>query len=147
MVKFNDNKYFFVAVDFDGTMVHHPGGTSLEHYHKQKFIPVPDALKWCNYFIDLGIKLILWTSRGKQSGLDDAIEYMQKNNINLYGINNNIIQKSWSDSPKVHAHVYIDDNGLVPLFYPIKGKRGVVNWDIVGPMVTDRFYNKEKYYF
>lgn len=141
-----DLKDFKVAIDFDGCMVHHPFGNTVEDYQSSDMIPVPDAIDWCLAFNSIGIKLILWTSRGTQSFLHQAIEYMESNGIKLFGVNDNEHQKSWSDSPKVHAHVYVDDNGLVPLCYPIPEKRGVVNWKVVGPMVLNRFRNKEKFY-
>jgi hypothetical protein len=141
-----DISNFKVAVDFDGTMVHHPGKQNVEDYEYMEYEPVPYALEWLRIFMKMDIGIILWTSRGLQSFQNRAVEYMTENDIELYGVNNNEDQKSWSDSAKVHAHVYVDDNGLVPLTYPIPGRRGVVDWQIVGHMVLDRFFNRERYY-
>jgi len=140
------HKPFVCCLDFDGTIIHHPGNKSFDSYGAEPEIPVPYALDWCRNFNSLGLRLILWTSRGTQSFLDKAIQYMEKAGIDLWDVNNNEEQKQWSDSRKIHAHVYVDDNGLSPLCYPIPGKRGVVDWTLCGPMVLDRYNNKDKYY-
>ena len=44
--------------------------------------------------------------------LADAIEWFKKNDIKLYGINDNPSQSSWSKSRKVYADIYIDDRNL-----------------------------------
>lgn len=138
------HKPFTVAIDYDGTMIHHP---MIKGNYGEEPIAVPHAIEWCQRFDSLGIRLILWTSRGSQDDwISHAVCYMQKIGINLYGINNNPDQIGWSDSRKIHAHVYVDDNGLAPLCYPIPGKRGVVNWKIAGHMVLERFNNKDVYY-
>lgn len=50
--------------------------------------------------------------------LQDAIDWFEKYNIPLYGVNNNPSQHSWTDSPKVYANMYIDDAALgIPLVY------------------------------
>ena len=138
---------FKVAVDFDGCMVHHPSGNTVHDYRNTPLVPVDGAIDWCQKFTNMGMKIILWTSRGTQSFLSEAQQYMFESGILVWAINNNPDQKYWSDSSKVHAHVYVDDNGLVPLVYPIEGRRGVVDWERVGPMVVERFVNKSKYYF
>lgn len=48
--------------------------------------------------------------------LDDAVDWFNKHNIPLYGINTNPNQKSWTKSPKAYGKLYIDDAALgVPL--------------------------------
>lgn len=44
--------------------------------------------------------------------LDEAVKWFQKNDIKLWGINKNPEQKEWTTSPKVYAHLYIDDSSL-----------------------------------
>lgn len=86
------------AIDFDGTIVKskYPGIGD----------PVPGALETMNELIDAGHDIILFTVRsGKE--LREAVKYLQDNEIELYGINENPDQKSWSDSPKVFANVYL----------------------------------------
>ena len=44
--------------------------------------------------------------------LSHAVAWFEKHKIPLYGININPTQASWTDSPKVYAHYYIDDIAL-----------------------------------
>ncbi|HKJ65905.1 MAG TPA: hypothetical protein VJ969_10905, partial [Desulfopila sp.] len=54
--------------------------------------------------------------------------------IELYGVNENPLQKSWTDSPKVHGNVYIDDSAFgCPLIFPKGFHRPCVDWEAVGP--------------
>lgn len=92
----------YIAVDFDGTCVTH------EYPRVGRDIGAVPVLK---KLVDAGHKLILNTMRsGKE--LADAIRWFIDNNIPLFGINENPTQKSWTASPKVYAHIYIDDAAL-----------------------------------
>ena len=52
-----------------------------------------------------------------------------KTGINLFGINENPTQYSWTNSRKVYGHIYIDDAGYgCPLIYPLNGDRPYVDW-------------------
>ena len=42
----------------------------------------------------------------------DAVNWFKKNDIPLYGINENPDQSSWTTSPKPYCHIYIDDAAL-----------------------------------
>ena len=89
----------YIAVDFDGTCVTH------DYPRIGKEIGATKVLK---RLVEAGHKLILNTMRsGKE--LQDAIHWFNKNGIELYGVNENPTQKHWTTSPKVYAHMYIDD--------------------------------------
>ena len=62
--------------------------------------------------------------------LDAAVKLCSKNNIILYGVNENPAQHIWTQSPKPYAHVYIDDAALgVPLINnPDLSHRPYVDW-------------------
>jgi hydroxymethylpyrimidine pyrophosphatase-like HAD family hydrolase len=114
---------FYVSVDFDGTIVHHA--------YPDMGPPVTGAIATLRDWQRRGYKIILNTMRsGKE--LQDAIDYIQKNGIELFAVNENPTSKSWTSSPKVLAHVYIDDAAFgCPLVYPpldSKYKRPYVNW-------------------
>lgn len=128
-----------IAVDFDGTCVTH------EFPKVGKDIGASSVLK---ELVKKGHKIILYTMRshpdennqGKTlSGevttndtLQDAIDWFTKNNISLYGINSNPTQKKWTSSPKVYAHLYIDDAALgTPLKYDEDSSisRPYVDWN------------------
>lgn len=92
-----------IAVDFDGTIV--------EHKYPNLGKPVPGAIKVLRVFNQLNFKVILWTMRsGKE--LQDAADYLIDNGIELWGINENPEQKTWTTSPKQYAQIYIDDAAL-----------------------------------
>lgn len=92
----------YIGIDFDGTCVTH------EYPRVGKDIGAVPVLK---KLTDSGHFLILNTMRsGKE--LDDAAQWFIDNDIPLYGVNENPSQKSWTLSPKVYAHLYIDDAAL-----------------------------------
>lgn len=108
-----------IGIDFDGTIV--------EHTYPYIGAAVPFALETLKQLQDNGHKLILWTMRS-DSYLDEAVDYLTKNGITLYGINTNPTQKEWTNSPKAECQLYIDDAALgCPLKYHIE-KRPYVDW-------------------
>lgn len=112
-----------VAIDFDGTCVTH------EYPRVGKDIGAVPVLK---KLTDSGHKLVLNTMRSGDE-LADAIQWFIDNDIPLYGVNENPDQKSWTASPKVYAHIYIDDAALgCPLIYD-HGLSSIpfVNWTAV----------------
>lgn len=121
-------------IDFDGTVVTH------EFPKIGKDIGAVPVLK---KLIEAGHHLILFTMRsnfigepgsigsiGNGKHLDDAIDWFNKNNIPLYGIQTNPTQHTWTNSPKSYAEIMIDDSALgCPLIYNEKiSKRPYVNW-------------------
>ena len=110
----------YIAIDFDGTCVTHDYPRIGKDIHA---IPV------LNKLVSNGHKLILNTMRsGKE--LRDAINWFKENGIELYGANENPTQKNWTNSPKVYAHMYIDDAafGCPLLNMPEISDRPFVNW-------------------
>lgn len=103
----------YICVDFDGTCVEH------DFPHVGKEIGAAPVLR----YLAKDHNLILYTMRGdsdtcgdkKYTFLSDAIDWFRQHDIPLYGINENPRAK-FSDSPKVHADIYIDDRSLgIPL--------------------------------
>lgn len=92
-----------IAIDFDGTCVTH------EYPKIGKNIGAAPVLR---KLVECGHKLILFTMRSDLNGdLGDALKWFEKENIPLYGINENPSQ-TWSTSPKAYAHYYIDDSAI-----------------------------------
>jgi hypothetical protein len=115
-----------VAVDFDGTCV------ANEYPRIGKDIGAAPVLR---KFIEKGHKLILYTMRsGKE--LREAVDWFRENGIPLYGVNENPSQKSWTDSPKVFAHAYIDDAavGCPCKFAPETSSRPHVDWSALADL-------------
>ena len=117
-----------IAIDFDGTCVTH------EYPNVGKDINAIPVLK---NIVNKGHKIILYTMRhGKE--LQDAVEWFVNNNISLYGINENPTQKAWTKSPKIYAHIYIDDAALgCPLVFNEEySDRPYVNWEAVQKLLV-----------
>lgn len=112
-----------IAVDFDGTCVTHA------YPDVGKNIGAEIVLKKLS---DKGHKIILYTMRPSSKEiivnaktskvskthdyLQDAINWFEKYDIPLYGVNDNPSQHLWTNSNKVFAHMYIDDAAIgVPL--------------------------------
>lgn len=90
-----------IAIDFDGTITTKncfPEISELRPYAKE-------AIK---HFQKAGHKCILWTCRYGKS-LEDAINWLAKNNIKLDAYNENLYPLP---SRKIVADVYIDDKNV-----------------------------------
>lgn len=108
-----------IAVDFDGTCVTH------EYPEVGIDIGAQPVLK---RLVAEGHQLILWTMRSGQP-LQDAVDWFKKNDIPLFGVNENPEQKEWTDSPKAYAYVYIDDAAYgAPLVVNEEGVRPHFDW-------------------
>lgn len=124
-----------IAIDFDGTVV--------DHCFPDIGEPVPGAFFWLKKFQEHGAKLILWTMRSdsQKSGpvLTEAVEFCRNNGVEFWAVNENPTQKEWTGSPKVYAHIYVDDaaHGCPLRTNPRLGGRDYVDWDVVGPSVLE----------
>ena len=112
-----------IAIDFDGTCVTH------EYPRIGKDIGAVPVLK---KIVENGHRLLLLTMRSGDK-LDEAKKWFEDNEIPIWSANENPEQKSWTESNKVYAHIYIDDAGLgVPLMNaPHYSDRPFVNWNEV----------------
>lgn len=119
-----------IILDFDGTCVTHSFPNVGEDIGA---IPVLKEI------VNKGHNLILFTMRpsGQKSyhryGVDtlqDAVDWFKDNNIKLYGTQTNPSQSNWTNSPKAHGQLIIDDTSLnIPLIYDLKiSNRPFVDW-------------------
>jgi len=113
-----------ICVDFDGTIV--------THDYPNIGKPVPDALRVLQELRRADHKIILFTMRSGKN-LKEAEMYLQNNGVQLYGVNRNSTQRSWTQSPKAYGHLYIDDAALgIPLTEDEEfSERPFVNWSEV----------------
>lgn len=110
-----------IAVDFDGTCVTH------DFPRIGRDIGAVPVLK---ELVAAGAKLILFTMRSG-TFLSDAIDWFSSNGIELYAANENPQQREWTASPKVYAHIYVDDAAFgAPLIHP-PNERPFIHWDSV----------------
>ncbi len=124
----------YICIDFDGTIV--------DHAYPSIGSPVPEAIKWMKRWIELDAQLILFTMRGNKL-LKDAIRYLDENDLKFYGYNHNPTQREWTNSPKAHGHIYVDDAAFG---CPLKKYPGLlrksVDWSVVGPVIEAILLNK-----
>lgn len=115
-----------IAMDYDGTVV-----TAVDPPAIGKDI---GAKPWLRTWVQHGARLILWTVRSGD-GQAAAVKWYKDAKIPLWGIQKNPEQSAWSQSPKAHAHLFVDDKAFgVPLIKPKSGKP-YVDWSVVGPAV------------
>ena len=97
------------------------------------------AIPILKQLVDNQNKLILLTMRSGKL-LDNAVAWFEENGITLWGIQDNPDQKSWTDSRKVYAQVYIDDAALgCPLsFDESLSDRSFVNWKEVESLLEEK---------
>lgn len=121
---------FQIAIDFDGTCVTH------EYPRIGRDIGAIPVLKKLR---EEGHDLILFTMRSGEP-LQEAVEWLKKQGIDLYGINVNPTQSDWTKSPKAYAQIYIDDAALgCPLIYPKNLKeRAYVDWEKVEEWLIEK---------
>lgn len=119
-----------IALDFDGTVVTH------EYPYVGEDVGAVPVLK---ELIAAGHQLILFTMRSGKL-LDDALAWFERNDIELYAVNENPEQKSWTSSVKVHANIYIDDCALgCPIRFEDGVRRPFVDWQKVREILA---YNR-----
>ena len=125
----------YICVDFDGTIVDH----SFPAIGK----PNVGALAWIRTWQDLGAKIILFTMRsdGQHHGnvLSEAVNYLERHDIRLFGINHNPTQISWTTSPKAYGEIFVDDAAFgCPLVHPIGFNRPCADWSVIGPAIEEK---------
>lgn len=128
-----------ICIDFDGTCVTH------DFPKVGKDIGAVPVLK---KIVEAGHNIILFTMRSDieevfsedetvhgvaGNYLTDAQNWFLKNEIPLYGINENPKQKTWTLSPKAYGQLYIDDAALgCPLVVNSEiSERPFVDWNMV----------------
>jgi hypothetical protein len=131
-----------VAIDFDGTIV--------EHRFPKVGAPAPGAFRWLKRFQELGALLILYTMRsdGRKDGstpLKDAVDFCRANGVEFWQHNHNPEQGTWTQSPKVYAHAYVDDAAVgCPMVPHPESGLPVVDWEAVGPRVEEMIVVRKK---
>jgi hypothetical protein len=113
-----------ILVDFDGTCTTH------DFPYVGKEIGAPEVLR---DLVLAGHRLILFTMRSDTSKgkfLKDAVQWFEKQDIPLYGIQENPTQRAWTSSPKAYGQLIIDDICLgIPLRVdPQISDRPFVDW-------------------
>ena len=120
-----------IAIDFDGTCV--------EHDYPAIGLEVEGAVETLRALNKRGHRLILFTMRSGEK-LEAAERWFRDRKIELWAVNENPEQRSWTSSPKVYADYYIDDSALgCPIMFIDGVRHPVVNWSKVRTMLE---YNR-----
>ena len=133
--KKEDAKTKSIAFDFDGTLV--------ENDYPNIGRANDGGIELLRELSAIGFKLILETQRDGDK-LQEAVVYCNRNNIDLWGVNNNPDQADWNESRKIYATLKIDDRNVgIPLKIGTNGKPCVdwkkvrelfVQWEILEPL-------------
>lgn len=126
----NNMKDVIMGLDFDGTVVSH------EYPNIGKDLPF--CIEVLKRFISEGGKICLNTMRHGEK-LDEAVKYLKDKGIELWGVNCNPEQSSWSQSPKVYAHIYVDDAAVgCPTQTDINfSSRPFVSWAVIEALIFE----------
>ena len=120
-----------IAIDFDGTCV--------EHDYPAVGLEVEGAVETLRALSKRGHRLILFTMRSGEK-LEAAVRWFRDRKIELWAVNENPEQRSWTASPKVYADYYIDDSALgCPIMFIDGVRHPIVNWSKVRTMLE---YNR-----
>ena len=124
-----------ICVDFDGTVV--------EHCYPYIGEESPNCSEIMKRWIDeYQIGFILDTMRdGKE--LEEAIEWFEEREVDLYGVGKNPTQEEWTSSNKCHGHFSIDDRNIgCPLMIGSNG-HPMTDWNKIveeyEPIIKDLF--------
>lgn len=139
-----------VSLDFDGTLVR------TDNFPIFDPTPLPglfEALSWMKKHLDAKFILltqrdhdhvynpilgkVVWKTRSnsiQSSVLQTAINWCKDNGIELYAVNDNPSQNSWSTSRKVYSDLIIDDKSLLPL-----DENGCVDWFKTLNIIKERY--------
>jgi len=117
-----------IAVDFDGTIVKWQKDAHL----LKDFVLQPNAkevVAWIyqNFFC------ILWTCRDNEP-LQNALNYLAKNNIKFHAVNQNAPFVDFETSRKIYCDCYIDDRGLIKS----------TNWLEIKQFLQNKFLSTEE---
>lgn len=136
-----------IAVDFDGTCVSHEFpfiGKSigaepiLKQLVQKGHKIILNTMRDKNHMYDKKLQKVVATTRYDRSLLEEAEDWFKTNEIDLFSSNINPEQRSWTYSPKVYAHIYIDDAALgIPLIHE-EGFRPYVDWSKVEIMLKEK---------
>ena len=126
-----------ITIDFDGTVVSH----KYPHIGEENPKCVEVLKKW----VENGVGLILDTMRsGKE--LKEAEDWFKDRDIELYGVNKNPTQETWTDSPKAYGIYSIDDRNIgCPLIEDGNG-RLMVDWATIDKYYSENIINLAKLY-
>jgi len=129
-----------IALDFDGTLCTHA------------YPEIGEDVGAFPYLLELQktgkVRFAIWTMRASpqpdlghtetRNYLQEAVEWVQKRGVKLWALNGYEGQLEWTASPKLYAHIYIDDAALGCPLVSQNGERPYADWSIIGPALLER---------
>lgn len=127
-------KTLYIGLDIDGTVIEH----CYPHMDGEDLGATP----WLRRIVEeCGPVVFLMNSMRSDRSADLAIAWLQERGIQLGGVNRHPDQ-GWTNSPKCHCHIYIEDRACgVPLRADM-----AIDWERYGPMVLETVRNWRRYY-
>ena len=121
-----------ILIDFDRTCV--------SHEYPEVGADIKGAVDVLKELVSNGHQLILFTMRGSNGTLGQAVSWFRERGIKLYGVQTDPTQSSWTDSPKAFGHLTIDDTCLgIPLkFNPAISDREFIDWEKVRELLIKK---------
>lgn len=100
--------------------------------------PAPDAVRVCKRCNEEDVLICVFTMRDNEK-LDEAVEAIEGEGVELYGINENPDQHTWTTSPKVHYDLLVDDKAAgCPLVHPEDGGKPYVDWNAIEDILIEK---------
>ena len=113
---------FFIAVDFDGTIV--------THKYPKIGEPLPNSFSVLRQLARDGHKLILWSVREGEL-LKEAVDYCKEHGVEFYAVNRDYPEEKAEEnkvySRKIKADVFIDDRNI----------GGRFDWELIYKMISE----------
>ena len=138
-------KNLVIAIDFDDTVVtvsraewdayHRSLSVNFDGYAVLRHTPVPGALETLRELNEAGHRLVLWTCRNHEQWLKEAVDYLEDNGVELFGVNNRS-----DDVPrtKLLYDFLIDDRSVgTPLVTDPDFPRPYVDWNGVREILVN----------
>lgn len=99
-----DKVFITIGLDMDGTVCAH------------RYPKIGEELPFCvetlkRWQKEYGVGYILSTMRSGKL-LDEAVDWFKGKGISLFGIQKHPTQKTWTESPKCHCRIMIDDRNF-----------------------------------
>jgi len=104
-----EEKYYYIAVDFDGTL--HDGYYGNVGEPRQDVYTLVENYKDTARGMGLEPVVILWTCRTGES-LSEAVKWCYDNNFKLDYVNENPLFWMGDWQRKIYADIYIDDKSV-----------------------------------
>lgn len=128
------SKTLYIGLDIDATVISH----CYPFMNGEDLGAIPWLLEVQR---DYPVVFLLNTMRSDRS-LAEAAAWLEARGVKVGGAGVHPDQRSWTNSPKCHCHIYIEDRAVGT---PLRDDMSI-DWAIYGPMVVERVALWHAYY-